>query len=253
MENFQLSIRLYSSILDQLYPDGQQKDSLHSHFHPQNQNNNSNEKRKEEAISIIYSRAHVYEDMNDLKSAIRDISLAIELASQDRLASPQQLRNQIIPEILRDGLNYISISLLYSTRGVYYKTIEKYEQSIEDFTSFFNFINQECQDNENNHTPDVTLCVSVYNHRGYCHRKLDNFTNAIQDYTQAIMLLPTGIRSYNNRAYCYAKIGKYNEAIQDYTSVINIDDSNAHAYHNRGISYDKLGLFDKAIEDFSKV
>lgn len=241
-EQCQFSIRLYSSILDLLFPDGGDaglsSHRLH-HSHP------SNERRREEAISIIYSRAHVYEDLNDLKSAIRDLTLAIELASQG-VGTPSGEEGV---SCLRDGLTPIPLSVLYSTRGIYYKVIEKYEQAIGDFNQFF----------DHYHHPDPTppssssVLVSVHNHRGYCYRKLDQYPQAIADYTEAISLHPSSIKGYNNRAYCYAKIGDYQKAIRDYTSVLVIDEVNAHAYHNRGISYDKLGIFDKAIEDFSKV
>lgn len=230
-ENYHLSIRLYSSILDLLYPDGSPI--------PRNP---GNDRRREEAISIIYSRAHVYEDLNDLKSSIRDLTLAIELATQ-------LIGTSTTTGPLREGLNAIPLSVLYSTRGIYYKSLEKYQQAIDDFNLFFQSGKPQLESSELN----LVSVASVYNHRGYCYRKLEQYAEAIADYSEAICLQPANIKGYNNRAYCYAKIGEYQKAIHDYTSVISIDELNAHAYHNRGISYDKLGIFDKAIEDFSKV
>lgn len=231
-ENYHLSIRLYSSILDLLYPDGT---PVPRHA--------GAEKRREEAISIIYSRAHVYEDLNDFKSCIRDLTLAIELATQSNVSPPGGALGP-----LREGLNAIPLSVLYSTRGIYYKSLEKYQLAIDDFNLFFKSGKPHKDQEEVNAT-----YASVFNHRGYCYRKLERYSDAIADYSEAICLQPANIKGYNNRAYCYAKIGEYDKAIHDYTSVISIDERNAHAYHNRGISYDKLGIFDKAIEDFSKV
>jgi tetratricopeptide (TPR) repeat protein len=259
-EQCQLSIRFYSSILDLLFPDGgppaATATALSSHRLPPSHPNN--EKRREEAVSIIFSRAHVYEDLNDLKSAIRDLTLAIELASQGtEIGNPSGATGAAAS--LRDGLAPIPLSVLYSTRGVYYKAIEKYEQAIGDFGHFFDHfyrLHPQGSPSPSSSPPSSSsssALVSVYNHRGYCYRKLDQYPQAIADYTEAISLHPNSIKGYNNRAYCYAKIGDYQKAIRDYTSVLVIDELNAHAYHNRGISYDKLGIFDKAIEDFSKV
>ena len=72
--------------------------------------------------------------------------------------------------------------------------------------------------------------------RGFAHRKLGQFDEAISDYTESLRLQPNNVKTLNNRGYSYAKKGLYMEAIQDYNTVLSIDPDNAHAFHNRGVS-----------------
>jgi tetratricopeptide (TPR) repeat protein len=124
------------------------------------------------------------------------------------------------------------------SRGMVYKSCERYSQAVEDFTAAL--------------AVDENHIQSLVN-RGYCYRKLHDYEKSIADYTEVIRRQPNNVRAYNNRAYAYAKLSRYEEAVSDYSIVISIEPDNAHAYHNRGISLDKIGRFDDALADFGKV
>lgn len=48
----------------------------------------------------------------------------------------------------------------------------------------------------------------IYSNRGLVNRKLENFNEAIQDYSNEITHSSlTNLKALNNRAYCYAKLG----------------------------------------------
>ncbi len=150
----------------------------------------------------------------------------------------------------------ISVPAILCARGINYKTSGQFKKAIDDFSAVIQQVEG----------PGITAVqqlqwaipyhvATVYNHRGFCYRKLDMYEESISDYTIAIKhFAPQDcVKAYNNRAYCFARLERYSEAVADYTRVIALDPLNSHAYHNRGISLDKLGQFDLAIADFTKV
>jgi tetratricopeptide (TPR) repeat protein len=152
-------------------------------------------------------------------------------------------------------------SAILCARGINYKSAEQYKRAIEDFSAALSAEQRPQTSSSANAAEagqDSLLAYplgTVYNHRGYCFRKLEKYEESIADYTSAIRYSTPqdSVRAYNNRAYCLARIGKFQQAVEDYTAVIGIDPHNSHAFHNRGISLDKLGKYDQAIADFTKV
>ena len=71
---------------------------------------------------------------------------------------------------------------------------------------------------------------------------MERFLEAIEDYSNEIRYgTSNNIKALNNRAYCFAKLSRYHEAIDDYSQVLVVDSENIHALHNRGISFERLG------------
>jgi tetratricopeptide (TPR) repeat protein len=70
---------------------------------------------------------------------------------------------------------------------------------------------------------------------------MENYTNAIEDYSIIIDFYPDNIKALINRAFCLARIEDYSNAVKDYSTVLLIEPNNTHALYNRAISYDKLG------------
>jgi tetratricopeptide (TPR) repeat protein len=75
---------------------------------------------------------------------------------------------------------------------------------------------------------------------------------AIQHYTQAITLKPTG-ETYYQRANAQFDLGNYQAAIEDYTAALAKDANYVAAYFNRGLAYLQLNQFKAAIDDYTKV
>jgi tetratricopeptide (TPR) repeat protein len=260
--NLQLAIRTFSVVLDELYPDGHDTEAKRKAVDVVDGSSVNSDRRRDDAISIIHARAKAYESLGDIPSAIRDVTLAIGLAQEREETPTAPARVRDTDTVQHDGdppYASLPLSLLLSTRALYFKTLDKHSNAIDDLSSAIEGLLKEQRRGSDHDARDVysmnypVELATAYNHRGYCWRKLENYQQAIKDYTCAIREQPRIIKGYNNRAYCLAKVGKYSEAVEDYSAVISIDPLNSHAYHNRGISLDKLGLFDKAIEDFSKV
>ena len=197
-------------------------------------------------ITTLSARSKLLAKLGKFKEAIQDLTIALDLRARSDMDSPPsgdgksssrgpEGRKGCSPD--EDELN-----LLFS-RAMCLKSVDRFTDAVQDFSRIIK------QDSSN---------AAVFSHRGYCYRKLEQYENALADYSAAILRSEgeersVRIRAYNNRAFVLAKLDKYEEAIADYSKVIQIDPNNSHAFHNRGISYDKIGMIDQAIADFTKV
>lgn len=95
--------------------------------------------------------------------------------------------------------------------------------------------------------------ISVaYNNLGSAHAKLQQYSQAIKNYTQAIKFNPKNVGAYYNRGSSYDDDKQYNRAIEDYTQAIKLSPSYADAYYNRGRTYGKLEDYSRAIKDYTR-
>ena len=83
--------------------------------------------------------------------------------------------------------------------------------------------------------------ITYYN-RGLAYDKLENYEDAISDYTRSIRIDPDYAAAYINRGAAYDKLENYENAIADYTRALRINPDYALAYYNRGIGKENLGL-----------
>ncbi|WP_319420657.1 tetratricopeptide repeat protein [Pleurocapsa sp. FMAR1] len=91
-----------------------------------------------------------------------------------------------------------------------------------------------------------------YIDRGLAHHNLNEYQEAIDDYTQAIYLNPDDFTSYFKRADIYYYLKEYRQAINDYSQVILLKRSNESVYHNRGKAYYYLEEYQEAIDDYTQ-
>ena len=90
----------------------------------------------------------------------------------------------------------------------------------------------------------------------------EQYSQAIEDFNEAIRISPQYANAYHNRAYALNKLDQYERAIEDYTEAISLDpqydnagnlETNlANVYYNRGIAYRNLGQHEQAILDFDE-
>src|SRR5262245_25078905 len=78
-----------------------------------------------------------------------------------------------------------------------------------------------------------------------------DFEHAIQDFSEAIMLMPNAML-YDNRANVYRSMGKYDLAIEDGNKAIEIDPNSSYAFEGRANSYVRAGRFDLAETDYEQ-
>ena len=96
----------------------------------------------------------------------------------------------------------------------------------------------------------------TYRTRGDLNFDLENWEEAVNDYTQAIRWsssIPLGINSiYELRGDCYYHLEKFTEAKWDYGTVVDHDKYNARAFFKLGLCYDGLGDMDNALKNYEQ-
>lgn len=78
------------------------------------------------------------------------------------------------------------------------------------------------------------------------------YNEAIEAYTQAIVLNPKDYSFFNNRGVAYHAKGEFENAIADYSKAVELNPKHFSSFNNRGAAYEDLGLMEQAIEDYQK-
>lgn len=94
--------------------------------------------------------------------------------------------------------------------------------------------------------------AASWRQRAFLFQTLNQFNQAIADFSKAIELKPDDGATWNWRGIAYYKLRQWHKAIADYSQAIDLNQDQAVYWSNRGISYRILGLHGKAIADLSK-
>lgn len=93
----------------------------------------------------------------------------------------------------------------------------------------------------------------AYQARGDLNYDLENYEEAVADYTKALKI---GVSfpelTYMRRGDCYYHLGKYKEAKWDYGTVVDRDKYNAEAYFRLGMVYMDMGDEEQALKNIEK-
>lgn len=93
--------------------------------------------------------------------------------------------------------------------------------------------------------------IIAYNLRGVVYAALNQYKQAIADYTIAISLDPNLVTAYYNRGNAYTTLNQYEQAIADYTIAISFDPNYAKTYNNQGVVYAILNQYEQAIANYT--
>src|SRR5579871_4317688 len=74
---------------------------------------------------------------------------------------------------------------------------------------------------------------------------------AVEEYSQAIRLRLDNPDAWAGRGRAYSSLGKYSNAIDDFDQAIRLNPT-AALFTDRGFAYGQLGEFDQAIQDFNR-
>ena len=94
--------------------------------------------------------------------------------------------------------------------------------------------------------------VEYLNDRARAFFFLENYSDAIGDYSLILQLTPNDAITYNRRGFAYLLIGSFEQAIEDFTAAIEADPDLAWAYNNRAITHRTQGDLDAAISDHTR-
>jgi Flp pilus assembly protein TadD len=96
-----------------------------------------------------------------------------------------------------------------------------------------------------------TPAEEAYN-RGYAAGKRGDYTEAINQFTQAIKLDPGYARAYTARGIAYTGLHDYSKAIPDYSQAIKFNPNDVDAYSFRAYAYVSQKDFKTATADARK-
>lgn len=95
----------------------------------------------------------------------------------------------------------------------------------------------------------------AYFFRGYAYQNLEQYENALDDYTNAILLSADAAMPYLLRGIVFYELKQYEKAASDYTEAIRLTPSSpnsADLYLYRANAYDRLGKLSLAEQDRKK-
>lgn len=95
--------------------------------------------------------------------------------------------------------------------------------------------------------------MKSYANRGISYMAKQEWDNAIDDFSSALLIGPVSAGVYGDRGIAYGFTGEQENAIDDFSKAIRLNPKNTKNLYNRGVTYGNLGQTGKAIMDFRKV
>ena len=97
-----------------------------------------------------------------------------------------------------------------------------------------------------------TLSANSYVKEGIKKGKYGNYQEAVNAFSQAILIDEFHSIAYYNRGFAKFNLNDYEGAISDYDKAIEINPHYGIAYFNRGVSRYHLGDFEGAVSDYTQ-
>jgi tetratricopeptide (TPR) repeat protein len=104
---------------------------------------------------------------------------------------------------------------------------------------------------ESDGEPPRVLAVA-YNNRGNAYLRQGEYARSIQEYNQAIKIIPNYAVALNNRGVALQKLGQSDRAIQDLDLAIKLNRNYANALANRAEIYLNMNEYQRAAADYDE-
>lgn len=92
----------------------------------------------------------------------------------------------------------------------------------------------------------------AYFGRASAYHRLERVKEAIEDYSQAILLKPTSAMAYHERAVCLARLEQNDRALSDYDKALELAPGYALSWNGRGAIFLHRKDYPRAINDFNE-
>jgi tetratricopeptide (TPR) repeat protein len=196
--------------------------------------------------SAYYNRALVYRNLNEYPQALADFEQAIALRPSYALAYYQRGITYYLLHKSRRALMDFSTALALKPddiqsligRALVYLAMEEHDQAILNLNSAIL------------HDPLQAGKLGAYGCRGQAHVARRRFSEAIDDFHQALVFKSDDIIMLNRLGAAYTDSGYPDRSLVYYNHALSIKPGIAYTYNNRGEAYRLLERFQEAIEDF---
>ncbi|MEH1865472.1 MAG: tetratricopeptide repeat protein [Nostoc sp.] len=88
--------------------------------------------------------------------------------------------------------------------------------------------------------------------RGYIYSQSNQYSKALEDFTEAIKLAPEEVEYLTVRGMTYCQMQRYPEALLDFNRIIQLNPNYQWAIANRGVTYRLMYRYDEALQDFNR-
>lgn len=191
-----------------------------------------------DAWFLYYFRADVYQQLNQNREAVRDLTTVINahprLAAYRFTCETGRLRDQGI----RVDESPITLEDIYFLRAESQAELGNIREAADDLTEALKL--------DPTDTKALSLRAEYVSERG----KNDV---AIKDFTEAIRQNPSDWSKYQQRGNAYLKLGKVKEAMEDFSEIIKRNPKDPGSYLIRALARAKEGDNAGALADYSEV
>lgn len=191
-----------------------------------------------DAWFLYYFRADVYQQVNQNREAVRDLTTLINahprLAAYRFVCETGRLRDQGI----RIDESPITMQDIYYLRAQSNAELGNIREAIDDLSEALKLDPMD--------TKVLALRAEFVSENG----KDDD---AIKDFTEAIRQNPSDWTRYQQRGNAYLKLGKKKEAMDDFAEIVKRNPNDPGSYLIRALARDKNGDLEGALADYSQV
>jgi tetratricopeptide (TPR) repeat protein len=199
----------------------------------------------ENCSTCYHCRGDAYSETEQLDNAIADYTQAIKIKNDD--AKTYYNRGNVLKKIskYKEAVNDYTVSITLDTQNINayfnrantYKLMNEFDKAIADYNYVISM-----------NSP----FIKAYFNRASVYDMQHLYEKAISDYTYIINANTELVAdAYNNRGIDYYFIQNYNQALNDYTTAIKLNNSNASTYFNRAIIYFNQKQLKFALQDFN--
>lgn len=103
-----------------------------------------------------------------------------------------------------------------------------------------------------NKFPEKKTTAEIIVNKGVAYALLNNFDQALLQFTKGLALDSLNTNGYLNRSLIYLNRNQFDLAVKDYNEILKQDPTNADIYYERGNCYNQLGKYNDALTDFNK-
>jgi tetratricopeptide (TPR) repeat protein len=145
----------------------------------------------------------------------------------------------------------LSLNTLYFYRAEANRRLGELASADQNFSESEKYYRQAIE--SYNQSVQRKVSYEAYKHRGVVYYYLENYEQAVVDYTYALELIPNDSDLLNNRGLAFADFGNAEKALEDYNQALVSNPDNYRARINRGVLLADMGDFELAIADYQYV